>query len=358
MEIIYSRNVNDAYKQGLERLINSGERQNSRAGPVISMTTPVVNVYNNPWERVLFNPLRDANPFFHIVEAVWMIAGWNDATVLDEFVSDFSKRFAEDDGLAHGAYGYRWRTHFAADEHGTGYLDQLQEAGRLLRENPESRQVVVAMWDPSVDLGATKRDLPCNDLVMFRAQRNGLVAARPEWRLDMSIVARSHDAVWGAYGANAVHMSVMHEVVAGLANMSIGTYTHFSNNFHVYEAVLPKVSTRPEHNLNPYGKTVTAKRICRDQSEAETFIAESEQLMRELKVHQMQTASSISLWTEPETPWLRDTVIPMIHAHRAYKLGEFEAALTHACDVGSTDWGTAAEQWLQRRQAKKAGATP
>lgn len=358
MEIIYSRNVNDAYQKGLRRLLREGVEEESRAGPVLVMPTPVVNVYNHPRERVLFDDKRDANPFFHIVEAVWMIAGRRDASLLDRFVADFSSRFAENDGDAHGAYGYRWRNHFGETtqvESGIGVfpewngIDQITEAGRLLRENPESRQVVMAMWDPAVDLGAKKRDIPCNDLVMFRAVRNkGLLGLKVEWSLDMSIVARSHDAVWGAYGANIVHMTVMHEVVAALANMEVGVYRHFSNNFHVYKSILPKIGTFPgDRSLaaDPYQDWMVPQRICYDRNSAETFIAESEQLCNEF--------AGGKEFSEPENQWLRDTVIPMMRAHGAYKFKLYDHALHFAEDVSSLDWRTAAIAWIKRRVEKK-----
>lgn len=357
MEIIYSRNVNDAYKKGLRRLLSNGVEEESRAGPVIVMPMPVVNVYVNPRERVLFDAAREANPFFHIVEAVWMIAGRRDATLLDRFVSDFSSRFAETTGDAHGAYGYRWRRHFGkfvTEEYETGLgmsewqeLDQIAEAGRLLRENPESRQVVMAMWDPAADLGAKKRDIPCNDIVMFRAIKNRGQDLKATYRLDMSIMARSHDAVWGAYGANFVHMTVMHEVVAALANMEIGIYRHFSNNFHVYKSILPKLGDFPEgiKTEDPYTSWTIPQRICHDRSDAETFIVESEQLCDEL--------AGGKEFSEPENPWLRDTVIPMLRAHGAYKVKAYDHALHFVDDVASLDWRTAGRAWLQRRVDKK-----
>ena len=41
--------------------------------------------------------------------------------------------------------------------------------------------------------------------------------------------------LWGAYGANAVHMSVLQEYVATALNVSIGTYTQMSDSLHIYE---------------------------------------------------------------------------------------------------------------------------
>lgn len=355
MQLIESRNVNSAYQKGLRLLLSRGVDEKTRAGDAIAIPGPVMNVYKSPSERVLFDPYRDANPFFHIVEAVWMLAGWNDARILDRFVGDFSSRFAEDDGLAHGAYGRRWRKHFTSpaytgheDSHAPYYLDQLTEAGRLLRNNPESRQVVIAMWDPSEDLGANKRDIPCNDLIMFRSSKDW---KSPVGRsLDMTIVARSHDAVWGAYGANIVHMSVMHEVVSALAGMPMGTYYHLSNNFHVYRSILPRLGEflpQEETERDPYESTAVAPQaIATNRSEAEVLLDESslfcEQLRGELTVPT----------TGFTNQWLKRTVVPMVFAHVCYKQGDFRGALRAIEEVFSSDWRLAGRLWLERRQER------
>lgn len=346
MHIIEANNVNDAYQRGMRLLLSEGTQEDTRNGGAVVMPVPVVNVYRRPCERVLFDAQRNANPFFHMVEAVWMIAGRNDATLLDRYVSDFSKRFAEDDGLAHGAYGHRWRNHFGRvksgeNEHGvetSGFeaMDQLKEAGRLLRENPASRQVVLAMWDPVADLGAKKRDIPCNDLVMFRAV---------DGKLNMTIIARSHDAVWGAYGANIVHMSVMFEVVAALADMEVGTYTHFSNNFHIYDSVLGKVGEFPRGGnwpVDPYHEHVP-ERICRNQKEAEQFIAECELFCDQLADPPKSKPFKF------KNEWLSETVVPMVVAHSVFKNDDHELAMDMVSKVKSTDWRQAGQEWLARR---------
>src|SRR5919109_5331256 len=116
MEVIQARNVNDAYFKGVHLLRRYGIREQSRAGEVLVMPCPVTTVYERPWERILWDEKRNANPFFHLAESLWMLAGRNDARWLDQFVSDFSSRFAEVSGLQHGAYGYRWRKHYSMDQ--------------------------------------------------------------------------------------------------------------------------------------------------------------------------------------------------------------------------------------------------
>jgi thymidylate synthase len=215
MDVIRARNVNGAYRQGIALLRRKGELQQSRAGEVLVVPNPVTTIYQRPMERVLFDPGRDANPFFHLGEALWMLAGRNDATWLNRFVKDFSSRFAEEDGHQHGAYGFRWRVHFEMEGGGppSGWFcgpDQLETIIELLKRDPTDRRIVLTMWDPVADLAANKKDIPCNTHAYLRVRQQvdpqsvGLMPV-----LDITVCCRSNDAIWGAYGANAVHFSVL-----------------------------------------------------------------------------------------------------------------------------------------------------
>lgn len=155
MRILKVRNVEEAYFYGTDLLRQIGVKQPSRVGDVIVAPHPVCTVYKRPWERVLFDVKRDANPFFHLFESLWMLAGRNDATWLDQFVSDFSERFAESNGLIYGTYGPRWRSIF--------HFDQLEEIIKRLKANPDDRRIVIQMWDALSDLllGEDVKDLPC-----------------------------------------------------------------------------------------------------------------------------------------------------------------------------------------------------
>jgi hypothetical protein len=50
----------------------------------------------------------------------------------------------------------------------------------------------------------------------------------------MLVSNRSNDMLWGAYGANAVHMAFLMEYVADQSGLSPGVYTQVSDSFHVY----------------------------------------------------------------------------------------------------------------------------
>ena len=77
MKTISATNVNDALLKGID-LFKSPVNyriQESRNGVTYEVTTPVTTTYQKPWERVCLIPERDANPFFHFIEGLWMLNG-------------------------------------------------------------------------------------------------------------------------------------------------------------------------------------------------------------------------------------------------------------------------------------------
>ena len=347
MLTINTRNVNGAWPVGVRHIARTAVAEESRAGRVLAMPTPVTTVYQRPQERVLFCERRDANPFFHLFESMWMLMGRKDATWLDTYVGDFSRRFAEPSGTMHGAYGARWRWHFelANNTQNEEYADQIGCIVELLRRDPHSRQAVLTMWDPSADLGATVRDKPCNTHCYFRVNSG--------W-LDMTILCRSNDMVWGAYGANAVHMSVLQEYVAAQLNVPVGTMYQVSNNFHVYadvfERMFPMCSTG-QFDLSDtdfYRQDLTAP--------SPLFLHgwDYEDLSAALREWSADPTRNRDDYPE----LFGQLLVPMAQVHQYAKLREL--AVAHkACDrIAHADWRTAARSWvgrrLRRQEARRA----
>lgn len=262
MIVLNARNVNHLLALGADHLAHAGVREDSRAGPVVVAPTPVCSVYESPCERVLFSARRDANPFFHLHESLWMLAGRDDAESLNRYVKDFGDRFAEpNDGRIHGAYGHRWRSALG--------FDQLDGVVAKLKKNPQDRQCVIQMWDARTELvhnytedggerddhygendfASLWRDRPCNTHVYLRVQKQkapyvegaAFFSSLKVPVLDLTVLCRSNDIVWGAYGANAVHFSMLHEYLAGRIGVGVGTMYQFSNNFHGYVDALDRL---------------------------------------------------------------------------------------------------------------------
>lgn len=205
------------YCQVLNALREHGVTSPSRNGTVLRMTEPVLVELRNPTDRVLYDADRKANPFFHVMETVWMLAGKNDIKWLKQFNSNIDSY--ADYGVIKGAYGHRWLYHFR--------LQQLELIAEELRRDSNSRQCVLAMWDPIMDLPPMEaKDRPCNTHIYF-----GVVNGK----LDMTVCNRSNDAIWGMCGANVVHMTYLQELMALATEYPIGNYYVMSNNLHIYE---------------------------------------------------------------------------------------------------------------------------
>ena len=170
MRVVRVRNVSEAWAR-LSETLQGALPEHTRAGAALVVPEPVTTIYERPRERVLFCPRRNANPFFHLVEALWMLAGRCDTRTLDRYVSDFGARYAEDNGQIHGAYGYRWR-------HALGF-DQLEVVVRKLRENPQDRQAVIQMWNGASERRSYERDEVGMGTRFLNAGSNDL---RGEWR--------------------------------------------------------------------------------------------------------------------------------------------------------------------------------
>jgi len=322
MQSIYARGVSEALFLGKQALEESGREVQTRNGIALEFPTPVVTTYTHSRERVLFYKERDANPFFHLMESFWMLAGRNDV----DWISQFNGRintYSDDGEHFHGAYGFRWREWFGKD--------QLEAARHRLMTYENDRRAVVGMWDPWEDLVLHNdgKDYPCNTQIFFWVRGDDL---------NMTVCNRSNDMIWGAFGANAVHMSVLLEYMAGMMELGVGTYYQFSNNLHAYVDVLKKLDgMQPQYE--PYltiaddGLKYTPPALIDDHT---TFDAEVKRWFKNPlgKFH---------------NSYLATTATPMLEAWNLWKQKDLRAAHEVANTIEDRAWRKACREWLERR---------
>jgi hypothetical protein len=316
---ITARNVSDALWLAKQKLEECGVEVETRNGKAIELREPISIVYNQPTERVLFYPERDANPIFHFMESLWMLAGRNDV----EWISRFNKRMAEySDSGTHlqGAYGYRWRKYF--------HTDQLETVVHRLRTYENDRRTVLTMWDVEWDLRFDNgcKDHPCNTHIYFSVR---------DKELDMTVCNRSNDMIWGAMGANAVHMSILQEYIASKVGVKVGIYTQFSNNLHAYLDTLQTLQgMQPDYDS--YGsRAISPTRIVIDHT---SFLEELDWFMKDpIKKHDYYNA------VFPELAQ------PMCKVWEAWKQKEIFLALELSKEIVHDDWHMAVHEWLERR---------
>lgn len=446
------RNVNNAFaglvrhfhgattfgipKNGIHEIYNNVAmaKEPSRNGPVIRIAEPVLITYTHPRERVLFNAARDANPFMHVYESLWMLAGRNDVAPLAWYAKQF-KEYSDDGKTLNGAYGYRWRP-MTREEDGRWFkgrsggegVDQLDLLVRYLKADPTGRRAVLQMWNVEDDLlkiglknttelrdenapgyrGAMEcttgasRDVCCNLSVMFsiRSERiphdwpleklqrevsqeyemaevakrdgdtknlarrlaliEGYLAGYQESHnyLDMTVINRSNDMIWGMLGANVVHFSFLQEYMAARLGVEVGMYRQFSNNLHVYES-----NWRPEEWLASHQETVNAGLDYAAGKDWKPFPLVKDPAVFEEEVKEFAEIGWGDNYTGPgigqfKEPFLDRVALPMYLAYRWYKGDNLNNALFVAKNIAADDWRAAAVAWLQRRvERRKAGVT-
>ena len=353
MHVLDVRNVNEALPKMLQHLEARGERSPSRAGEVIVAPTPVTTVYRKPMERVLFSPIRDANPFFHLIEALWILAGKRDVATLAHYVRRMSE-FSDDDITFHGAYGYRWKLHWP--------LDQLVVVINLLKEQPQSRRAVIQIWDCQTDLHAHQnlKDIPCN-LIVTPWIHNQL--------LDMTVFCRSNDAIWGAAGANAVQFSILQEYLATNIGVGVGSLYQISNNFHAYSKIFEDLtalrpSTTTYHDDEYTNLTVQTTKLIDDP------IRFDQELQHFFKWHDARLEGTKEDEQKIDMQYVHSwrnsifsrVAIPMVKAYMIFRRrkddpNQFEDIDRQLDDSSRStqrnDWLYAARRWMHRREVSK-----
>lgn len=317
MIILRTRNVHRALPLGIALLERTGIRQSSRGGKVCyESPEPVTTVYARPQERVVFWEARDANPFFHLFESLHMLAGRRDVAWLTYYNARM-REFSDDGVTFHGAYGHRWRSAFDRD--------QLVALIQLLQREPDTRRAVLQMWHAPLDLGMDSLDLPCNTHAYFKV-RDGA--------LRMLVCCRSNDVVWGTYGANAVHFSMLQEYLADRLEVRVGPYTQVSDSFHAYEGVWEKLHGLPATQLSPYEAGTVAP-----------FPLKAEEPGWDEDLQQAFVDPAQACRTE----FFAGVFYPLFRAFESYKGGEFGRAFAQVQACLASDWALAAREWLERR---------
>lgn len=342
-----------------------------------------------------------------------MLAGRNDVDSLAYYTKRF-REFSDDGKTFNGAYGYRWRNakpwqktgHRPAgwsdgrggvdpDAWETAPVDQLDAIVNHLKADPNSRRAVLQMWNVEDDLlkigpdvpasvkkndpwvivdspiepgSKASKDVCCNISVLFslREFRLDPDSRRPDQRiLDMTVLNRSNDLVWGLLGANYVTFSILQEYVASHLGVQVGKYHHVTNNLHVYDW-----NWKPEEWLAEDGNsfaymdgmldtTTNANKVYRTSAPFRLS-----PLVKDPAVFDKEVGPFVEWWSKqfndvdgasPFTePFFDDVAYPMFAAYHLHKAkGDRDKVDTWLKRIGADDWQVACTSWLQRRRDRE-----
>ena len=171
-----------------------------------------------------------------IHELLWLLAGDTNVKYLQDNGVRIWNEWADENGELGHIYGFQWRSWPTYD--GT-FIDQISEAIRTMKENPDSRRIIVSSWNVA-DLD--KMNLPpCHCFFQFYVN---------EGKLSLQLYQRSADSFLGV-PFNIASYALLTMMVAQVCNLQPGEFIHTLGDTHIYLNHLDQVNTQLQRNPRP-----------------------------------------------------------------------------------------------------------
>jgi thymidylate synthase len=179
-----------------------------------------------------------------IYELLWFLRGDTNIRYLREHGVTIWDEWADPDGELGPVYGKQWRSWPTAD----GNVDQLAQVVEQIRENPDSRRLIVSAWN----VGELDRMalLPCHALFQF------YVAAG---RLSCQLYQRSADVLLGV-PFNIASYALLTHMVAQQCELSVGDFIWTGGDCHLYLNHLEQADLQLSREPHPAPELVIRRR--------------------------------------------------------------------------------------------------
>ena len=204
------KTANEAYEYMHNEIITNGvEFAGTKALFNIGFTI------EDPTNKVITNKERNRNQKYAAAEWAWYLSGDPNIIKLGQLygkIPPIWERMADVNGEVNSNYGYQWKR-----------CDQLDNVVNLLRDNPETRQAAISIYDGK-EIHKYDNDTPCTYAVQFTIVQG---------KLYMSVYMRSND-LWYGFCNDQYQFASLQEMVADRLNLPVGTYYHHAHNLHLY----------------------------------------------------------------------------------------------------------------------------
>jgi thymidylate synthase len=171
------------------------------------------------------------------LELLWFLRGDSNVRWLQERGVTIWDEWADEDGDLGPVYGVQWRSWPTP---GGGHVDQIAEVVRLLREEPDSRRIVVSAWNVA-DLPRMAL-MPCHAFFQFH------VSGR---RLSCQLYQRSADVFLGV-PFNIASYALLTHMLAQQCDLDVGELVWTGGDCHVYDNHREQVETLLSRDPFPY----------------------------------------------------------------------------------------------------------
>jgi thymidylate synthase len=180
-----------------------------------------------------------------VYELLWFLRGETNVAWLREHGVSIWDEWADERGELGPVYGKQWRAWLAADGH---TIDQISQAVASLRDNPDSRRIMVSAWN--VGELAQMRLLPCHAFFQF------YVAAG---RLSCQLYQRSADVFLGV-PFNIASYALLTHLFAQQCDLQPGELIWTGGDCHLYLNHLQQADQQLSRSPLPLPKLAIRRR--------------------------------------------------------------------------------------------------
>ncbi|MEE9357800.1 thymidylate synthase [Candidatus Vondammii sp. HM_W22] len=171
-----------------------------------------------------------------IHELLWFLKGETNIRYLKDNGVAIWDEWADENGDLGPVYGYQWRSWPALGEES---IDQISQLIDQIRNNPDSRRLMVTVWNPAdVERMALP---PCHCLFQFYVI---------EGRLSCQLYQRSADIFLGV-PFNIASYALLTLMIAQVTGLEPGEFIHTFGDAHLYSNHLEQVDTQLQREPHP-----------------------------------------------------------------------------------------------------------
>lgn len=186
------------------------------------------------------------------LELLWFLRGDSNVKWLQERGVTIWDEWAPPGGDLGPVYGVQWRSWPTPDG---GHIDQIAEAVRQLKTNPDSRRILVSAWNVA-DL--TKMALmPCHAFFQFYVAPTTELGGRG--RLSCQLHQRSADIFLGV-PFNIASYALLTHMMAQQCDLEVGDFIWTGGDCHIYSNHQEQVALQLSRDPRPYPSLVINRR--------------------------------------------------------------------------------------------------
>lgn len=231
------------YLQLLQRVLDEGVHKEDRTG------TGTISVFGHQMRFRMSDgfPLLTTKKLHLksiIYELLWFLNGDTNVKYLQEHGVRIWNEWADPDGSLGHIYGYQWRSW---PDYDGGHIDQIQEAVDTIKNNPDSRRIIVSSWNVA-DLSRMNLP-PCHTFFQFYVA---------DGKLSLQLYQRSADIFLGV-PFNIASYALLLMMMAQVTGTRPGDFIHTLGDAHIYTNHFEQVEEQlsrtprplPQMHINP-----------------------------------------------------------------------------------------------------------